>query len=118
MTVSKAMKDAYTLTSYFEKVYKAKYGDRPNVNKYSARYGFDAILTQMSVDECKELIDFYFANDNLKHRLEWFFYNYDKLIENKQQVDDDEARLKMMREQSKKRAEEWRKKVEDRTSGS
>jgi hypothetical protein len=104
-------KQAHTLVSYFGKQYKAKYGFDPKVNRYKARWGFDAILMDMSVDEAKALIDYYFGTVSPSgHDLDWLFYNYDKLAEAKEKTDADRAALAVLREQSKKRAEEWRKK--------
>lgn len=102
-------KDAHTLISYFESAYQRQYGTKPNVNRYKARWGFDSVLMQMPMKDAKNLLDYYVESGNARNRdLEWFFYNYDKLIEAEARVRDDVQRTKALREESKKRAQEWR----------
>lgn len=104
-------KQAHTLVSYFAQQYKKKYQTAPKVNRYAARWGFDSILMDMSVDEIKGLIDYYFSTLSPNgHSLDWFFYNYEKLAEAREKTEADRKALAVLREQSKRRAEEWRKK--------
>lgn len=104
-------KQAHALVTYFGKNYKEKYGFDPKVNRYAARWGFDSILMDMSVDDAKALIDYYFLTVSPNgHTLDWFFYNYEKLAEAKEKTDADQKRLAVIREATKKRTEEWRQK--------
>lgn len=103
-----AAKDCHALTTYFVQTFKAKYQSNPVVNRHSARWGFDAILMDMNVADIKALIDYYFTVAGKKHSLEWFLYNYDKLIEAYQVQKQDAARRAKLREDSEKRAREWR----------
>lgn len=105
-----AAKDCHALTSYFVKTYKSKYGSEPNVNRYSARWGFDAVLQSIPGNKAKDLIEYYLrtASKN-RHDLDWFFYNYDKLLKAMVEAHEDSDHRARLREESKKRAEEWRK---------
>jgi hypothetical protein len=103
-------KDCHALTNYYVSGFKAAHGREPNVNRWSARWGFDAVLQGMSTEDAKALIDYYFTtpSDRL-HDLDWFFYNYQKLTKARADIGTDtEHRAKLMQE-SKQRAEEWRK---------
>lgn len=101
-------KECNTLTSYFEKAWAQKYGRKSNVNRYKARWGFDAVLGGMSLDNAKELIDFYLTTaNNRDHDLEWFFYNYDKLEDARDKAAEDRAEIERLKEETKKRASEW-----------
>lgn len=103
-------KQAHALVTYFGTKYKGKYGSEPKLNRYSARWGFDSILMDMSTDDAKALIDYYFETISPSgHSLDWFFYNYEKLAEAKEKRDEDAAALAVAREQTKRRVEEWRK---------
>lgn len=103
-------KDCHALSSYYESIYNDKYGVVPNINRYSARWGFDAVLNSMNVKQAKELLDYYLTTPgNKKHDLDWFFYHYHELLENMRRTQNDTAHRKLLMEQSKKRAEEWRK---------
>lgn len=104
-------KQAHTLSTYFGNKFKGKYGYEHKFNRNKARWSWDNILMDMTMDEAKALIDFYFTTANTSgHSLEWFFYNYDKLAEAKEKTDEDRAALARIREQSRIRTEEWRKK--------
>lgn len=100
----------HALTSYYEKQYKEKYKQAPNVNRVTARWNFDSILSGgLSPAQVKELLDYYFTTPPVRrHELEWFFYNYDKIIKSFTDAKRDrEIREKLMQE-SKIRAERWR----------
>lgn len=104
-------KQAHALVSYFGTKFKEKYGFDAKTNRYSARWGFDSILMDMSSDDIKALIDYYFETINPQgHTLDWFFYNYERLAEGKEKADKDKAALARIREETRKRTEEWRKK--------
>jgi len=102
-------KDCHVCTTYFVKKYKERYGVEPNVNRNTARWSWANVLEGMSPSDVKELIDYYFTTTQAKrHNLEWFFYNYDKLMEGKQESEKDKARREKMRRESEQRAKEWR----------
>lgn len=104
-----AAKDCHTLTSYYIKLYKAKYGSEPSVNRHTARWGFDSVLMGMTLSEARVLLDFYLTtNSSKKHALDWFFYNYEKLQESMVITQEDAARRAQLREESRIRAQEWR----------
>ena len=101
--------DCHALVSHFGKGYKGRYGMDPVVNRHSARWGMDSILQGMAPSEVKELIDYYFTLTMPKrHSLEWFFYNYDKLIAGRNETDKDRERREKMRRESEQRAKEWK----------
>lgn len=103
--------EQHALVSYFGKKYKERYGFAPKLNRYAALWGFDSILRDMSPDDARGLIDYYFETISPGgHDLTWFFYNYDKLAEAKERRDKDAAALAEIRRNSALRAEEWRKK--------
>lgn len=104
-------KQAHSLTTYFGQKYKEKYAVPAKLNRVSARWGFDSILMDLSVDEIKSLIDYYFETRSLNgHTLDWFLYNYDKLAVAKEDRDTDVAALAAIRERTRRATEEWRKK--------
>lgn len=104
-------KQAHILSTYFGNQYKGKYGYEHKFNRNKARWSWDNILLDFSPDETKALIDYYFTTVSSNgHTLDWFFYNYDKLAEAKEKTDADIKRLAAIREATKQRTEEWRKK--------
>lgn len=102
---------AHTMVSYYAKKYKETYKVKPAMNRYAARWGFDDVITDMSVDEAKALVDYYFTTISTNgHSLDWFFYNYEKLAVAMEKANEDRARLAKIREETKRRTEEWRAK--------
>ena len=108
-------KQAHALVTYFVEQYTETYGFKPVLNRYAARWGFDSILHDLSVAQTKELVDFYFSTASAnKHSLDWFLYNYDKLLVSMAAAAKDRETLARLREETKQRTEEWRKrKVDD-----
>jgi len=107
------VQQCHALISYYIKKYKEKYkGAEPVVNRHSARWGFDSVLMGMSPDEAKEVIDYYFKTTSTrKHSLDWFFYNYEKLIAGKNELAEDQARREKLRRESEERAREWMQRI-------
>lgn len=104
-------KQAHALSTYFGKKFKERYGYEQKFNRNKARWSWDNLLMDYTLDETKALIDYYFETVSPNnHNLDWFFYNYDKLAEAKEKTDADRKRLEVIREASRKRSEEWRKK--------
>ena len=102
-------KDCHALTSYYEKLYKEKYGRAPNVNRITARWNFDSILGSMSSAHARELIDYYFTTPPTRlHDIVWFFNNYEKLVRAMSEAQIDAEHRRKLMEESKKRAEQWR----------
>lgn len=107
MTTAQA---CHAMTTYYLSEYQNKYNQKPVVNRNKARWGFDSVLQDLSANQAKLLIDFYLETVSTnRHSLEWFFYNYDKLIDRKAQYEKDEADREQLRHESKKRVEEWRR---------
>lgn len=101
--------NCHAMTTYFIKKYKEKYGMEPVVNRHSARWSFASVLEGLSPTEVKGLIDYYFTTTPAKrHNLEWFFYNYDKLIEGRTEAVKDAERRERLRQESEQRARDWR----------
>lgn len=99
----------HAMTTYYVSKFKEKYGREPVINRHSARWGFESVLMGMPPAEAKKLLDFYFTTTSTKqHALDFFFYNYEKLIESLSALEQDKLRRKKMREESEKRAAEWR----------
>ena len=104
-----AAKDCHTLTSYYVKLYKARYDSEPNINRHTARWGFDSILQGMGIEPAKQLLDYYFTTPPIRrYDLDWFFYNYEKLVKAMRDGKEDRERTRRLMQESKTRAEKWR----------
>lgn len=110
MAKKPTVQQCYAMIDYYIKAYKAHYaGQEPVLNRHAARWGFESVLMGLPPEEVKKLIDFYFTTKSQKrHALDWFFYNYEKLIESASDLEKDRARREKLREESEARAAEWR----------
>jgi len=107
------------LTRHYAALYTTKYGFKPHMNSYKARFGFDTMLKHMTSREIEELLEYYFKTINTSgHTLEWFFYNHENLAVGMEIQQQDRAQQEQIRSETQKRTEEWRKRIEDRSSGS
>lgn len=106
--------DTDLLANYYVKLWEQKYpGEMAIINRQSSHWGFTNVLDSLRGDkkEVKKLLDYYFETTSVKkHSLEWFFYNYDKFIRARIEVEKDKKDRAVLAEQTKKRVEEWRAK--------
>lgn len=99
----------HALTSKYIDLYVATYGTKPSVNRYSARWGFEAVLMDYTPSEAVKLLEYYFSTySNKKHSLDWFLYNYEKLASLREESKVAHERQRVMMEESQRRVEEWR----------
>lgn len=102
-------KDCHALITYYEKKFKEKYNTAAVVNRNTAKWGFDTILKGMSPQETKELLDYWFSIDTQnRHRIDWFFYNYEKLIDARAAQSEDGILRQHLRSESEDRVRKWR----------
>jgi len=105
-------KQAHALVTYYTQKYQEKYERKPVTNRHAARWGFDSLLMDVGESEARELIDYYFETVSTNgHSLDWFLYNYEKLMVSKTIGDEDKRERERLRAESKRRAEEWRNRI-------
>lgn len=108
-------KNAHAMSTYFGQGFSDKYGHGAKFNRNKARWSWDNILMDLSVKETEELVDYYFTTPSQNtHSLDWFFFNYDKLLDAKTKMIADRDALKLLRERSQERTEEWRRRNSDK----
>jgi hypothetical protein len=108
-------KDCHILTSYYKKKFKERYLEAAVVNDHTARWGFDSMLKGLSPEDIKELLDYWFSVVSpVRHRIDWFFYNYEKLIEARQLQQEDSLFREKLRHDSEERAKKWRERANNR----
>lgn len=101
--------ECHALTSYFKKQYKAKYGKEPVLNRNIAKVQFGNMLMDYSSEELRKLIDFYLStHSGNNHKINDLFYGYDKMVEAMRQHDEDAVMQERLRDETRRRVEEWR----------
>lgn len=104
----------HALTTHYVSKYNEVVGRSVVVNRNKSRWGFEAMLMDLSMDESKALIEYYlthYQNPNI----EWFLYNYEKVVEEKQDRAEQEKIAEKRREATAKRLEEWRNRWKSQT---
>lgn len=103
----------HTLVSYYLKTYNARYNAAPrDFNRFRDKWGFSGMIEDFGMDRAKAIIDYYFGTSRPNHPTNYLLYNYEKLNSDMLEREADEINRKKLREESKKRVEEWRKKNE------
>jgi len=101
--------EAHMLTTGYINLWKAKYPNagQPNFNRNKATFGWKTMKMDMSVDEIKELVEFFFTIPDAKqHDLSNFHWNYDQIVERFAEVKKDRAHRKVLAKQSEQRVKE------------
>lgn len=105
----------HALTTYFVNKYNEVMGRAVVVNRNKAKWGFESILMDMTVIEAQALIDFYIRYYD-KPSIDWFMYNYEKIVEQKQDHEKQEKSAAKRREITAARLEEWRNRWKNQAS--
>lgn len=100
---------AHMLLSDYASLYELKYKSKPTINRNKDTFGFKSMMYDLTYDEIVELLEYYFTLDINGHTLKHFYNNYDKYIEYQKEAKKDAADRRELREETKKRVEEWRK---------
>jgi hypothetical protein len=98
--------ECHALITYFIEACK-KSGTTISVSRNKVRWQFEALLMDYSIQQAKNLIDYYVAHYTAPN-VDWFMYNYDKVEEAKQERTKQDAMRARLREDTAKRAEEWK----------
>lgn len=104
----------HMLTTGFINLWKQRYpkAGQPNFNRNKANFGWKAMRMDMSIDEIKELVEFFFTiPDSKNHDLANFHWNYDAVVERFEEVKKDRAHRKVLAAQSKKRTKDFEERL-------
>lgn len=99
-------KQAHSLLSYYELLYKTKYKRAPRLNRYTAKWAMVDVIDAVGYDRTKELLDYFFKVD-MSHEFMQFVYNYDGFEEAMEEAAADAERRRKVREATKRRVEDW-----------
>lgn len=107
--LTKAQK-SHALANLYVKLHVEKHGVRPSdFNLYRDRRGFEAMMEDLGYERAQEIIKFYMSKNSAVHPCGKLLYNYDKINNQMLELAEDEARGKIIMEDTRKRVEEWRR---------
>lgn len=96
----------HALITYFMTRYEEVVGSKPSLNRNKARWGFESILMDYSPAESRELVDYFL--DHYDPNLDWFLWNYEKVVEAKEERVKQQEALALRRKETQQRLDEWR----------
>lgn len=102
---SRAVKQEYVLLSLYSKLFKDRYGRSPTINKYRERWGMLDAIDSIGYDSVEECLKYYFHTNVDAHSLNYFFNNFDKILEAMNAKKQDAERRAMLMEETRRRVE-------------
>jgi len=104
------MQQANTLVNQFLAAHKEKYGKTPTINRFKEKYAMKDVIESVGFERAQALLAYYFRTGRTSHPFEWFKYNFDKLDAVMNELAEDEEKKRAIREETKRRVEEWKEK--------
>jgi len=101
------LKNAHTLISEYQRLYAAKYGEKPVLNRNRLKHLIGDILIDLTVEQVKTLLAFYIKTDS-EPSLSQFCYEYAELWRTMRENERDETQRKHLLRETEKRAKEFR----------
>lgn len=94
---------------HWEEKSKGKLVKELELNAVRDKYNMVAIIEDIGTRQLWELIDYYFENYN-NPELTWFVYNYERILKDKQWVEEDQRKIAELRRETNRRVIEGLKK--------
>jgi hypothetical protein len=99
-------KESYVLIGLYQSLYKEKYGKSPTLNKFREKWAMQDVIDSVGFDRAKELLVYYFKINKSGHPLQFFFFNFDKMDVMEVEIKKDQARRRLLMEETKKMIQE------------
>jgi len=107
-------KQSHALISLYEKCFEAKYGRKPQINRFRDKWGFQDMVSDLGYGGASEVVEYYFKTAKHGHPLTFLFQNYDKIHEFMQEKMRDEEKRAELRKQTALRVKEREEKHGER----
>lgn len=99
-------REPYILLTMYQNLYKDKYGRAVTINKFREKWAMQDVIDSIGFDRAKELLEYYFELTKNGHPLQFFFYNFDKLDQLKNEIEKDKEKRRLLLEETKKMVEQ------------
>jgi hypothetical protein len=99
-------REPYVLVGMYESLYLKKYGKKPKLNKFGAKYAMKDVIDSLeSFDRAKEVLIYYFKTNKIGHPLNFFFNNFDRIDSSMIAMEKDVENRRMLLRATKKLVE-------------
>jgi hypothetical protein len=100
---------AHALLRLYKEEYKKKFGYEPNVNSNRDKWGFMDMVDDVGYERSRLLIETFFTLYYENYELPKLFRNYDKVLEEQREWEEDQSERRRLRELTRQRVEEFEK---------
>lgn len=106
MTARSLAQQANALITKYVKLYEARYGVKPTVNRYRERWGFQAAIEDLGRSDAEKAIEYFFILDG-PHDIPSFLRRYDELHTMRLADEEDKRRVAQLHRETAQRVKEW-----------
>jgi hypothetical protein len=99
-------REPYILMTYYQNLYKDKYGKAPVLNKFREKWAMQDVVDSVGFDKANDLLHYYFTLEKAGHPLQFFYYNFDKMEQARVELQKDIETRRLLRESTKKMVED------------
>jgi hypothetical protein len=89
------------LISYYSLKYSSVYGNKPLINKNTAKWAARDLVESFGFDECQKAVDWYFHVKDRGHDWSWFTLNMEKLYQARKDKERDDQERKINRSRAR-----------------
>jgi len=104
------VQNVHTLLSYFDQQHNIKHGKPANINRIKQRWDMKLLYEDLGMAGVRQLIDYYFSLNRPHHSLNWFFMNYDRMLEVQKLQEEDSLKRAELMKATQRRSEEFKQK--------
>lgn len=97
---------AVQLLNLFERLWKEKYGKKYRGNRHADQWGFRDMIDDVGMEEAEEVVQYYFHLSSPDHSRQWLIYNYNKVAEQRIDVEKDKQARRELLRRTKEKMEE------------
>lgn len=90
----------------YVKLYTAKYGSAPRINRYKEQWGFTDMVKDLGYARALEVVEYYFTTSKFGHPIQYLLYNYERYDRLMIERAEDDAKRAEIRELTRQRVEE------------
>jgi hypothetical protein len=90
----------------YQNLYTEKYKKSATLNKFREKWAMQDVIDSVGLDKAIDLMNYYFSLEKFGHPLQFFYYNFDKMENARNELQKDIETRRLLREHTKKMVEE------------
>jgi len=99
-------REPYVLMTLYQNLYTEKYKKPATLNKFREKWAMQDVIDSVGLDKAIDLMNYYFSLEKFGHPLQFFYYNFDKMENARNELQKDIETRRLLRENTKKMVEE------------